>query len=307
MAIQTVPFKEIRFTGGRFDTATGLLDVDVVGELQYYRKLVVTIAAEQWRVKNPERERLPRGFSEDFRLGFGEIGQGSCVIPLERVSQESLIDADDNFDQAAITIDETLIAIVDNKPFPDGLTISALPMFRGWCRTLRPEESLVLGRAHEQSPIFNNVIRQKIIDRMPHHESYIDDLSLSGEVRAADLGDLVGGSFRIRTEEGNTLQGIFTRDQEYSITEALHNHSGVRLQLRGLAKFDFSGEAQRILQVDYLEVSPIDDTPTGETSPSLLEMFDAINLSMPEDALGDLPSDGAENYRHYLYGWRRED
>ena len=307
MATQNVPFKDIRFIGGRFHEAAGFLDVDVVSELQYYRKLVVTIAGEQWRRQNPERERLPRGFSEDFHLGFGEIVPGSCLVPLKRVSQESLIHADDNFDLAASAIDETLLAIRDNRPFPDGLTTSALPMFQGWCRTLRPEESLVLGGAHNQQPIFNDVIRQRLLDRMPNQESYVYELDLSGEVRAADLGDLNNGSFRIRTEDGDSVPGTFNRDQESSITAALHNHSRLRLKLRGLARFSYLGEPQRILQVDYLEVTPIDDNLVERTSPPLLEMFDEIHRSMPEDALEALPSDGAENYKHYIYGWSREN
>ena len=40
---------------------------------------------------------------------------------------------------------------------------------------------------------------------------------------------------------------------------------------------------------------------------SILEMFDELHRSMPEDAFDDFPTDGAANLKHYLYGWPKED
>ena len=40
---------------------------------------------------------------------------------------------------------------------------------------------------------------------------------------------------------------------------------------------------------------------------SILEMFDEIHRSLPEEAFDALPSDGATNLKHYLYGWPKEE
>ena len=42
-------------------------------------------------------------------------------------------------------------------------------------------------------------------------------------------------------------------------------------------------------------------------APSLLEMIDELHGSVPQDVWGSGPSDGAKNYKHYLYGWPRDD
>ena len=40
---------------------------------------------------------------------------------------------------------------------------------------------------------------------------------------------------------------------------------------------------------------------------SALEIADRVRRSGPADAFDNLPTDGARNYRHYLYGHPRED
>lgn len=44
-----------------------------------------------------------------------------------------------------------------------------------------------------------------------------------------------------------------------------------------------------------------------ETAPSILEMFDEIHRNAPEGAFAGLPADGAQNYKHYLYGFPKDD
>ena len=46
-----------------------------------------------------------------------------------------------------------------------------------------------------------------------------------------------------------------------------------------------------------------DDLSTARASESVLEIFRTIRESLPEGAFDDMPTDGARNYKHYLYGW----
>ena len=307
MPSQIDPFREIHFTGGRFTETAGWLDVDVAGELQFYRKLVVAVASENWR--QDSGQRLPSGFAGSFGLGIaGEIGSGSCsVLTVRRRPDGTQLPMDDYFDDAARIIDETLLAVRDDAPFPQGMTTAVLPMFGKWCKSLHEGESIVLGARNGHSPTFDAVIRERLIARTPRNEPYIDDVDLTGEVRAADLGNQAGGSFRIRLDTGNSINGVFTDEQEASITAALRDHSEVRLRIAGQGRFDPSGQIQRILHVEHHEVVPTGQVPFDETAQSILELFDEIHRSMPENAFDDFPTDGARNYKHYLYGWPKED
>lgn len=43
-------------------------------------------------------------------------------------------------------------------------------------------------------------------------------------------------------------------------------------------------------------------TPPAEPKESILEMFERLRNSVPPDSWDNMPTDGAKNYKHYLYG-----
>lgn len=61
------------------------------------------------------------------------------------------------------------------------------------------------------------------------------------------------------------------------------------------------------IEVDLAEQPPPGEPTPGNAGQSILEMFDEIHRSMPEGAFDDLPTDGARNYKHYLYGFPKEE
>ena len=309
MPAQTTPFREIQFAGGRFEETAGWLDVDVAGELQRYRKLIVAIAGEKWRRENPGRSQLPAGFTTGFGLGItGTIGVGSCVLNLSiRWADATQLTMDDYFGHAAQVIDETLLALRDDTNFPDGLTTAILPMFARWGASLQADESIILDRRNGHSPMLNAVIRERLRARMPANEPYLDDVNLIGEIRAADLDHQAGGSFRILLDNGDTVPGVFSEAQESVITEALHAHLKIRLRIAGQGRFDGSGQLQSVTQVDAHEVIPAGAIPFDETAPSVLDIFSELHQSMPAGAFAEMPTDLSVNLKHYLYGWPKED
>ena len=49
-------------------------------------------------------------------------------------------------------------------------------------------------------------------------------------------------------------------------------------------------------------VSIQDATPQAKGKESILEMFERLRNSVPPDTWDNMPTDGAKNYKHYLYG-----
>ena len=52
----------------------------------------------------------------------------------------------------------------------------------------------------------------------------------------------------------------------------------------------------------------IENAPLPAATPEpLVEMFDRLRASVPAEAWDDMPTDGAQNYKHYLYGHPKVD
>ena len=302
------PFREIAFVGGRFDDAAGFLDVDVLNELRVYRKIVVETAKDLWRQKSQDRRNLPSDFEKDLRLGIsGEIGKGSVrvsIVRTSRVEEQQRLDLDvsDMFDDAADLMEETLIALYEDKLFPKGITSRALREFEKWGKSLTDGESIVLGTPGSRGVAFNAKIRARLTDRLP--KPYFDTLDLTGEVRAADLRkNKTGGSFKIKLDyHSDAVYGKFTDEQEAIITEALHSHDTVRLKFRALCEYRSNGEMRRIAEIQDCEIVREETSDPA----SLLRIFDKIHKTTPESVWANLPTDGARNYKHYLYGFPKE-
>lgn len=145
----TLPLTSLRFDGPRFDGHA--LDVDCVGELLAYKKLLLECAKELWYRKHPGRERLPRGFEERLTLEFSEIREGSVVVPLQRVvvDEQTRLDFDDEFDEAAELIDATISAANQGQLLPAEFPRKTIPLFRDFGKIIRESETFSSRHAPE--------------------------------------------------------------------------------------------------------------------------------------------------------------
>ncbi|HPA46915.1 MAG TPA: hypothetical protein PK395_14200 [bacterium] len=300
--------KELRFVGGRFEQAKGWLDFDILPELEAYKQLLIETAKEHWRRCNPGRKYLPKGFEENIRLGFHEIREGSCCVPIERlveVDHDLLQEqyAEDEVDEAARIVDKTLIAIQQDNPLPEQLPTNVIPLFGNLGKTLGPEEGIEFGGREEAGvrPRFDETIRRRLLNA--RSECYEDLLCLVGEVRAVHLkAREEGGTFTIQTENGDSIEGNFSAIWETDITEALHEHNSVRLRIEGLGEFDPNGKLHRIVRIDQMQKCQSGEVPFDPDAPPIWEVLARIGASVPKEDWDRLPVDLSSNLDHYLYG-----
>ena len=64
--------------------------------------------------------------------------------------------------------------------------------------------------------------------------------------------------------------------------------------------------AEVVVSVEATPLEPPSEPPT-EGHESILEMFERLRNSVPPDAWDNMPTDGAKNYKHYLYGHPKVD
>ena len=76
--------------------------------------------------------------------------------------------------------------------------------------------------------------------------------------------------------------------------------------LTPLDPLDLEEGTEVVMTVETAPDGVSEETPTDGTE-SILEMFDGLRESVPPDTWDNMPTDGAKNYKHYLYGHPKED
>lgn len=304
--------RDLRLVGGRFDEHKGWLDFDALPELMTYKRLLVEIAKEQWRKEHPDKRRLRKGFECDIRLAFHELAEGSCVVPVERFVEVdsdlfSEVYQEDEVDEAARLIDETIVAAQNDGPYPENLPSSVIPIFAEWGKTLQSGEGIELScNGDGKHARFDSTVRERILTT--YRKPYEDHISIDGEVRAAKLKRATeGGSFDILLDNGDTIGGVFDDDQEAIITKALHEHKSIRVHIDGTGEFDRTGILRRIINVARLEERLPGEERYDSSVPPIWETIAEIFADVPDEEWAKVPADLAQNLDHYLYGAEKED
>ena len=153
----------------------------------------------------------------------------------------------------------------------------------------------------------------------------VRDVDLEGVVRAVEIDDSGGGTFKLLLDGGDTLPSPFTRAEDMIITQALREHRTMKLAVGGPCEFDAAGKPLRLLRLERCELSSElsrelkasvaaaekgalkDESPPSSSGQSILKMFEKIHKSAPEGTWDDVPTDGSINYKHYLYGYPKRE
>lgn len=90
----------LRYVGRRFDNAR--LPLDVLSDLPALRDLIAALAKQEFRQKNPDRQRVPQGFDKAISFALTEIEDGSAMPKLSlenEVAQQSLPNIGDEMEE----------------------------------------------------------------------------------------------------------------------------------------------------------------------------------------------------------------
>jgi hypothetical protein len=301
----TVELASLRFEGRRFENHA--IDVECTQELIAYRTLVLECAKELWRRKNPGRTRLPKGFEEGFRLQFDRVDPGSAVIPLRRVREaaQGELDLGDEFDEAAVLVDESILAAGRDDLLPEQLPSNVIPLFRDFGRSLQADEVLyVKARSRNIEAPYTAQARTRLAEWIG--PTYEDAVDLVGEVRMANLGP---GAFKLRIAETDAqVEGRFDPGQEALVLDALRNHRNVLLHVKGLAEFTtHDRQIRKLTQIEYVELCPSDAVLFDELAPPIWEQLADIGKQAPAGTWESVPDDLSMRIDEIVYGHGETD
>jgi hypothetical protein len=256
------PFVTLVFQGRRFGEAS--MPLETLPELAAYRDLVLEAAKALFQARNPNRQRLPKGFESGLQLVLEKVIEGGSAVPqISRVTPENL----DLFSTAPAGIDlfEEARDIIERGIAQGGVGESVLPSdyakqvlsrFGAFGRTLAPDEAIIVAQPgqREGSRYTREVRRRLVLQAQPTYE---DEVDLVGEVRAADK-DSEG--FNIRTTDGARYP---VRVPPLFFPVALRSLTSATLvRVRGTGVFDDTGKLTRITTATDVSMTEEDSEGT---------------------------------------------
>ena len=246
-------FVQPRFTGARFDSHT--LPVDVARDLAAYEALLIDLAKRLFLHDHPERQRVPKGFS-DVHLAIVGVKEGSAKPILALVNttviaaQLSLFDAgvsNSYFTQARDLIAECIAA--SESALPDKFPKELLSHFNQLGRSLREGEALELSRKDTaQTAVLSPARRKNLV--LAANAVYEREVELGGYIGEADWEK---GTFRLRQADGNQTT-VPMPENFYDKIRQSGGRSRDYVFVKGVAAYDSWERLQKVIAVEFLEI-----------------------------------------------------
>ena len=274
-------FARLRLTGNRFE-AEGV-PVEALAEVVAYRELVLGVAKELFRNENPDRQRLPRGFTDRFQLRLRAVEHGSAVPVLERlVDADAMLPSNDEFTRARDLIEGAVKAVAADSALPSSFPHAALVLFNSFDQTLGPGEAIELRRGNAATgPKYTSEIRRRLVltDR-PTYQNEVRDIGWVSELDTERMTCTI----RLRTASSVPLRAPVDELTFQPLKEAMApNGEGPPVSIHGLGVFDTFRGLIRLDSID--DVSPVED-------PSGLAALDRRLLEIQELRAGWLDGEG---------------
>ena len=129
-------------------------------------------------------------------------------------------------------------------------------------------------------------------------------VEVTAEVQSMELNLNHDGSYKLLLEDGSTVRADFTGSQ-WGHIEGMHNHGRYSVKIVGQGEYA-DGRLQRIISIDLPKTNRV-IPPEDPEMPTLLHRLAEIRKKYPQDIWDNVPTDGAKNMHHYLYGRPKVD
>lgn len=223
-----IKYEGERFTGGR-------LPLDVLADLQALEDILTTFSREIWLEEN-NRERMPNGYSDWFKMSLRGVGDGSAIPQLElsvlEELQTPLLPIDERFtlmEKAKIKFGKVLEAANDDTPVI--LSPTQIRNFNRFLTNLKPKEIFKYSSKSDQ--ILNDDLNVISID-MEKRKRLLTKVTATYEQR-------IQGKARLKGVDENGLLRFFnTYLRDFSLTDNSRPPSEYGSNIGGYYEFDLT-------------------------------------------------------------------
>ena len=277
-------FLNSKLQGKRFDEHT--VPVDVLKDLAALQELIVEVARVLYLRDHTTRERVPRGFYEDFALHVSAIGTGSAVPVIDRVRPVEELPFTGVYDRARDLVLLAIAAVAMSNPLPPEFPRECLKLFDPFGRSLRADESFELIPPGQTSgPRYDANVRKEIVLR--GGSEYRRTATLRGRVTAVDVERK---TYTLTLFTGERIPGEYTPEFGSRVVRALEENpnGSKRVIVRSFVVFDRQDRPKKLevmAQFDHLDANDV---------PARVEELGTLPEGWLDGDGAALPADGVQ-------------
>lgn len=248
-------FLRPRLSGGRFDGHT--IPLSFLKDLAVLEDLIIEVA--KWKLRQAEdRKRVPRGFSDGFRLTLSEVEEGSAipVIGLTISAAMAASGTSAYFEQAKQAVVDAISAAESGRSIGDHLPVELLTYFNTFGVNLQPEESIEISAGQVKSRLTQTTRKILALASSPQWTKEIQIRGAVCEVNSAS------DTFMFELVDGGKVQGPINDVHNATIVDALKTYKTPirsKLQIQGIGRLNRYDRLERIESIHHISViDPMD-------------------------------------------------
>ncbi|SDA31481.1 hypothetical protein [Sphingomonas sp. NFR15] len=226
----------LHYRGSRFRNAR--LPVEVLADLPAFRDLLVSYAKDEWRRRNSDRQRVPKGFDKSLSFDLISIREGSAIPKLEwnrDSAQANLPGFADEIEEIVEAAYDDVVALIDGQ---DGritaLNAEKVRALNRFGAGLRDNETIELTSRGTGGVVYFDALRRKQLITGAR-ETYLTRIEGIGELIGTYVPSGYQGHIIVRTEKyGNINIPV----DPFQIYEEFANELNNDVQFELLAELD---------------------------------------------------------------------
>lgn len=240
-----------RFTGKRFENHS--LPVSILEDLAAFEDLLVEMAKYIYLEQNPQRQRVPRGFTDGISLQLQSVEPGSAIPVLMLASNLVGLFPAGNvayFEKAKDRIIQSIQAAHDGKPVTDFLPEQFLGYFNRIGKNLQQDEQIEFNSGKD-AIVLSSDIRKKIVLASPQIHEVISSFDIRCTISELNKAK---NTFEI-SYQGRTIKAEIQPEHRAQIWKAFEGYeNNQKVQISGSGKFDKSDTLMSVLHVDHISL-----------------------------------------------------
>lgn len=246
----TEPFLKPRLIGARFSDHA--IPLEFLKDLSALEEMIIEVAKWKYREGNPDRKRIPKGFTEGISLKLTSIDDGSAIPVIVLCMAANTLFPNGNevyYEKSRDAIICAIDAAGKHASITDYLPEEYLGYFDRIGRSLREGEVMEFNA----SPLITNVrltkeTRRNLVLTSTQTKEFTEETVVRGKISEMDRADM---TFEIETYDGHKIKAPMSNQHLETILEALKNYSKEdRILIQGVGRFS---RQQKLIGFELVE------------------------------------------------------